>query len=149
MITAYFENQSTGGSIDIKLNNRSESAARAEALKFETKHRKLVRIEPTVRIKVKRIETAAARQKRLINMMHKLRDEFGGHKYNQVNDNLVIRIAEHCKNPKNDGIFNYDSTVISFFIDVWGQPFKGQDSEFDITEMSFTEAKKFIQSKIK
>lgn len=148
MFTAYYENQSTGGKFDQRFYNRTEAAARAEALELETKHRKLVRLEPSVKIKVKRAESVAAREKRLIEMMFNLRDEFGGKKYNQINDGLVVRIAEHCKNASNDGKYNYDCKVLSFVINVWGGQFKGQDNEFDITDMTFAKAKKFIQSKI-
>lgn len=149
MFTAYFENQSTGGKFQERFYNRTESAARAAAVKMETKHRKLVRLEPAVKTKVKRTESAAAREKRLIDMMYNLRAEFGGKKYNKINDGVVVRIAEHCKNPNNDGKYNYDCKVLSFVVNVWGDQFKGQDNEFDITDMTFAKAKKFIQSKIK
>ena len=146
---AYYENNSTGGTYDQKFNNRSESAARAAALKLETKHRKLVRLEVAKPISVKRAESANARIKRLSDMMHQLRADFGGSKYNEVAEGVVVRIAEHCKNPHNDGKFNYGSKVLSFTIMIWGDQFKGQDNEWDITNMTYTQAKKFIQSKIK
>lgn len=145
---AYFENQSTGGSLQERFHNRTEKAARAAALKLETKHRKLVRLEVAKPIAVKRTESANARIKRLSDMMHQLRTDFGGSKYNEVAEGVVVRIAEHCKNPHNDGKFNYGNKVLSFTIMIWGDQFKGQGNEWDITNMTYTQAKKFIQSKI-
>ena len=145
---AYYKNASTGGSFEEKFNARAESSARAAALKLETKHRKLVRLEVAKSMSTKRTESAASREKRLINMMQQLQLDFGGSKYNKVSDELVVRIAEHCKNPQNDQRFNYDCKVISFVILVWGDQFKGQANEWDITDMTYSQAKKFIQSKI-
>ena len=146
---AYFQNSSTGGAFEEYFSNRTELAARNAALKLETKHRKLVRLEKASVLVKKRSESSNARIKRLNDLMLKLRDEFGGKKYNQVSDDLVMRISDHCKNRSNDGKYNYGCNVLSFVVLVFGDQFKGQHGEYDITEMTFSQAKKFIQNTIK
>lgn len=146
---AYYENHSTGGSITQVFFNRKEENARKEAINLETKHRKLVRLEPFSYASSKRVETAAAREKRLIQMLWDLQDLYGVYKYNKAGEEITVRVSDHCKNPDNDSRFNFGDTVLSFTVRIWGDEFTGiNNNEWDVTDLTLSKAKKLIQKKV-
>ena len=110
-------------------------------------YQELIKLEEykTIKIKNNYPKTDVAKTK----FIQKLQNKFGGKKYNIINDDTILRIADHSKNPVNDGKYNYDKKVISFVLPAYEGKFTGYNSnEYDISNKSFNEAVKFIKSKI-
>jgi len=142
---AHYINPKTGSETEQFIVKANEEKALKEALRIKMPYQEFVRLEAYAIRKTSVVKTDTAKHK----LIQDLQDYFGGKKYNVISEDITLRIADHSKNPVNDGRYNYDSRVISFVVPAFGGEFTGYNAnEYNLDGLTKAQAIKLIKSKI-
>lgn len=142
---AHYINPKTGSETEQFIVKANEEKAFKEALRIKMPYQEFVRLEVYAIRKTSVVKTDTAKHK----LIQDLQDYFGGKKYNVISEDITLRIADHSKNPVNDGRYNYDSRVISFVVPAFGGEFTGYNAnEYNLDGLTKAQAIKLIKSKI-